>query len=119
MRDPDTVVYSKDGARIAVRKMKEASISSIFVTDRERHLKGILTIDDATNLLKSGKDNLDSIIHKDISTVSPDTAIEDLMQYFINSKYPVAVTDEENKLLGIIFKVSVLAGILGEDIVNV
>jgi glycine betaine/proline transport system ATP-binding protein len=119
MQTPDTVVYSKDGARVAVRKMKEASISSIFITDKEHHLKGIVTIDEATALLKSDQDNLESIINENVNTVSPDTAIEDLMQYFINSKYPVVVTDEENRMLGIIFKVSVLAGILGKDIEHV
>jgi hypothetical protein len=36
----------------------------------------------------------------------------------MNSKYPVVVTDEEQTIKGIIFKVSVLAGIMGEEVVN-
>lgn len=115
MRTPDTVVYAKDGVRVAVRKMKEASISSIFVTDKEKHIKGIITIEAATALLKSNNNNIDQIIDKDINTVSPDTPIEELLPLFMNSKYPVVVTDDDNKMLGIIFKVSVLGGILGEE----
>ena len=60
-------------------------------------------------------DNIDEIIDKDIHTVSPDTPIEELLPLFMNSKYPVVVTDDDNKMLGIIFKVSVLGGILGEE----
>lgn len=119
MKKPNAIIYSKDGARVAVRKMKEASISSIFVMDKEHHLKGIITIDDAMELLKSDNHDLGRIINKDVCTVSPDTSIQDLLPLVVNSKYPIVVVNEENKMLGIIVKVSVLAGILGEEGKNV
>ena len=37
----------------------------------------------------------------------------------MSTKYPIVVTDEENKILGIIVKASALAGILGEEGKNV
>ena len=114
MKRPSPVAYAKDGVRVAVRKMQEASISSIFFLDKEQRLKGLLTIDDAMDVLKSGK-TLDSVLNKDINTVLPDTSIETLLPMVINTKYPLAVVDENNKMLGIIVKVSVLAGILGEE----
>ena len=114
MKRPSPVAYAKDGVRVAVRKMQEASISSIFFLDKEQGLKGLLTIDDAMDVLKSGK-TLDSVLNKDINTVLPDTSIETLLPMVINTKYPLAVVDENNKMLGIIVKVSVLAGILGEE----
>ncbi len=114
MRKTETIVSSKDGVRVAVRKMKEASISSIFVLDKERHLKGIITIDDATNLLKQNKNDLESIIHTNVHSVSSDTYIEDLLPLFMNTHYPIVVVNENKKFLGIIFKVSVLSGLLGE-----
>jgi len=115
MKVPDTLASYKEGVRVAVRKMKEANISSIFVTDKNRQLKGIITIDDATRLLKENKDNLEDVIDTNVNSVSPETSIEDLLPHFMNSKYPLVVTDENNKLLGIIFKVSVLAGLLGQE----
>ncbi len=119
MQTPDSIVSSKDGARVAVRKMKEASISSIFVLNKNRQLQGIITIDDATKLVRENKDNLDEVIDKKIHTVSPDCAIEELLPLFINYSYPIVVTDDQNKILGIIVKSSVLAGILGEEGQNV
>jgi len=119
MKPTDTIVYSKDGARVAIRKMKEASISSVFVVDKQRKLKGIITIEDTTELIKSNKDDLSEILDENVNVVSPDTLIEDLIPLFMNSKYPVVVADEEQKILGIIFKASVLAGIMGEEDENV
>lgn len=114
MKKVDTIVYSKDGARIAVRRMKDANLSSVFVVDKQRILKGIVTIEDTMNLINSNKDDLSEIIDSDISVVSPDILIQDIIPLFMNSRYPVVVVDEERKILGIIFKVSVLAGIMGE-----
>ncbi len=115
MKKPDAIVSSKDGARVAVRKMKESGISSIFVVDKERHIQGIITIDDALSLLKEGINNIEGIINKDIHTTSPDTPIVDLLPTAINTKYPIVVTDEDNKMIGIIVRVSVLTGIMGEE----
>ncbi|WP_101698362.1 quaternary amine ABC transporter ATP-binding protein [Clostridium minihomine] len=114
MSDADTVTTVTGGARVAVRQMKEAAISSLFVTNKQGELLGIVTIDDATRLIREGKEDLAEILDRGICTVNPDTLIEEIAPLFLNTRYPVAVTDEDNKLLGIIFKVSVLAGIVGE-----
>lgn len=114
MKPTDTLVSSKDGARVAIRKMRDSNISSVFVVDKQRKMKGIVKIEDTLDLIHSNKDDLDEIIDKDICEVSPDDLIEDLIPLFMNSKYPLVVVDEERKIMGIIFKVSVLAGIMGE-----
>jgi glycine betaine/proline transport system ATP-binding protein len=115
MKKPDAIVSSKDGTRVAVRKMKESGISSIFVVDKDRRLQGIITIDDALELLKKEIHSIESIIIDEVHRTSPDTPIIDLLPTAINTKYPIAVTSEDNRLIGIIVRVSVLAGILGEE----
>ena len=115
MKRADTLVSSKEGVRVAVRKMKEESISSIFVVNKERQLEGIITIDDATEQIKNRKENIEKILNRDVQTVSPDTLIEELIPMVLNSRYPLVVFDENRKVLGSIFKASVLAGIIGEE----
>ena len=115
MKNPDTIISSKDGARVAVRRMRSAGISSIFVLDRQRKLKGIISIEDAMKLVKEESNDIDSLIDKDVYTVSPDTSIEELLPLAVNTKYPIVVADEEGVLQGIIVRVSVLSGILGEE----
>ncbi|WP_027399369.1 quaternary amine ABC transporter ATP-binding protein [Anaerovorax odorimutans] len=119
MKKPTPVALAKDSVRIAVRKMQEASISSIFVLDKEGRVKGLLTIDDAMELLKSENHDMENVLNKDICTVPPDMSIENLLPLVIDSKYPIVVVDEEEKIMGIIMKVSVLAGINGEEGQNV
>ena len=94
--------------------MRENSISSVFVVDRDRRLKGINTIDDALKLIKSGKEDILEIIDSNVQTVSGDVAIQDLILLFIN----LVVVDDNQKMQGIIFKASVLAGLLGEEDTN-
>ncbi len=115
MKNPDTIISSKDGARVAVRRMRSAGISSIFVLDRQRKLKGIISIEDAMKLVKAESNDIDSIIDKDVYTVSPDTSIEELLPLAVNTKYPIVVADDDGVLQGIIVRVSVLSGILGEE----
>lgn len=114
MREADTVTTVTGGARVALHQMREEEISSVYVTDKQGSLLGLVTIDDVTRLIREGKEDLTSILEKDFCTVGPDVLIEDISPLFLKTKYPVAVVDSENVLLGLIFKVSVLAGIVGE-----
>lgn len=55
MIKPNALVSLKDGLHVAVKEMKENGISSVFVVDRQRHIKGIVTIDDAVKGIKQKK----------------------------------------------------------------
>ncbi|MGM0640342.1 MAG: quaternary amine ABC transporter ATP-binding protein [Thermotogota bacterium] len=114
MKKPIDRAFVKDTPRVAVRKMRKAGIDSILVTDRDRTLHGLVTIEDALKLVEEGKQDLKPIIDSDIKKVYKDTSIMDILPLHIDYNHPVAVVDEDNKLLGIIVKVSVLSGIIGE-----
>ncbi|MFP4697357.1 MAG: glycine betaine/L-proline ABC transporter ATP-binding protein [Eubacteriales bacterium] len=114
MKSPDVITTWKDGPRLAVRKMEEAGLSSIFVTDKEKKLKGILTIDDAVKAVREGKWVKDAL-RQDFDITSPDTPLNELVGIAAEAKYPIAVVEDE-KLLGIIVRVSILSGlVLGKN----
>jgi glycine betaine/proline transport system ATP-binding protein len=114
MKKPDVVTAWKDGPRVAVKKMEDAGISSIFVVDKEKHLKGILTIDAAIKAYKENK-WVEDVLELDYHTTAPDTPLNELIGVAVESKYPIAVV-EEDRLLGIIVRVSILSGlVLGKD----
>ncbi|RKD29012.1 quaternary amine ABC transporter ATP-binding protein [Thermohalobacter berrensis] len=113
MQKPIELASPKNGPRVVIRKMKKAGINSILVTDAEKKLKGIVTIDDAVELAKKDNENIEEII-KEIPTVSPDTPIVDIMPMSAEADYPIAVINEDNRLLGIIVRVSLISGIVGE-----
>lgn len=115
MRKPDALMSSKDGPRVAIRKMKENEFSSIYVTDKDRKLQGIVTIEDASNAIDKGEKSLKNIIKKDVPKTTSDQQIIDLLPMAKTSDYPIAVVDEENHLLGIIVRASIILGIVGEE----
>jgi glycine betaine/proline transport system ATP-binding protein len=110
MFKPGALVTQKHGVKVAIQEMESNGISSVFVVGEKRKLKGIVTIDDAVEAVKMKKQLLD-VIKKDYFTTDQETYVQDLIPKAIESKYPIAVIDENQKLLGIIVRVSVLSGL--------
>lgn len=108
MFKPSTLVSLKDGVKVAIKEMEESGISSIFVVDHNRRLQGLVTIDDALKALKENK-SLRDILKHNYYTTSPETYMQELIPYATETKYPIAVVDHEQRLLGIIVRVSVLS----------
>ncbi len=119
MRSSESIILEKAGVRTAAKKMRDLEISSIFVTDKNKTLLGIVSIENVSQLIKDKRDDLKSVIDTDIKSVGVDTSIDELIPLFLQSNYPIAVVDDENKFKGIVFKSTVLAGIAGkEDVSN-
>ena len=115
MKPPLAVVDSKDGPKAAVRKMDNEGISSIFVVDKQRKLKGIVTVDDCVPLVEKGMSSLETVIQPVEHATGPDTLIADMLDMATSARYPIAVVDDMKRLLGVVVRVSVIAGIKGVD----
>lgn len=114
MRNPDPVISPKDGPRVALRRMKEEGISSIFVLGKERKLMGLIKAEDAVNAINEGRTGLDGLIITDVPTVQPDLSVADLIPMVATAKYPVSVVDENGRMMGIIIRGSLLATLAGK-----
>jgi glycine betaine/proline transport system ATP-binding protein len=112
MKAPDPVVSRKDGPRVALRRMRENGISSIFVLNRDRSLAGIVLAEDAVRAVSAHKEDLEGIIITDVPSVRPETPLIDLIPVIVDSRFPVAVTREDGRMTGILVKGSVLAGMI-------
>ncbi|PKM89363.1 MAG: ABC transporter ATP-binding protein [Firmicutes bacterium HGW-Firmicutes-12] len=108
---PSSLVFLKDGPLVAMKEMERSGISSVFVVDNDRKLHGLVTVDDAINAVKERKP-LKEILIKNYETVDPDTYIQELIPMTTSSRYPIAVLDHNDKLLGIIPRVSVLSALI-------
>ncbi|MCC3359444.1 quaternary amine ABC transporter ATP-binding protein [Bacillus sp. REN16] len=105
------LVSLKDGLQVAVKEMQKNGISSVFVVNRNRRLEGIVTIDDCINGIKEKK-TLSDVIRDDIFTVSKDEYIQDIIPKALETKFPLAVVDENQRLAGIILRVHVLSSLV-------
>jgi glycine betaine/proline transport system ATP-binding protein len=108
MKKADPVVTPKDGPSVAVRRMEKLGISTVFVTDHNRVLRGIVNIDDA---VKARKDKtLEGILLEDeVYTVWPETPLSELMGQAMTCRYPMAVVDHDGRLLGLLDRATILA----------
>ncbi|WP_085992793.1 quaternary amine ABC transporter ATP-binding protein [Oceanobacillus senegalensis] len=118
MKRPETINIEKHGPRVALERMREEGLSSIFVIDSKRNLKGYITAEDASEAHKKEIKNLDDIIQKDMPIVEKDTALNDIFTIIYDSSVPVTVV-EDGKLVGIIVRGSVIAALAGESEVNI
>jgi len=112
MKKPGVTAYlATDGPRVALHKMDERGISSLFVLNKDHTLAGVVTADDATEALKRGEKRLDGVLRTDFTSVGPDTPVQDLMGDMAQVFCPLAVVGEDGKLKGVIVRGSLLAGL--------
>ncbi|MEB1808972.1 MAG: glycine betaine/L-proline ABC transporter ATP-binding protein [Bacillaceae bacterium] len=107
----NAVVYLKEGLKAAVNEMRTNGISSVFVLDNSRKLQGLITIDDTIKAIKENK-LIKDILIEDYFTTNTETYLQELIPKATQSKYPIAVVDDENRFEGIISRVSVLSALV-------
>ncbi|NBJ14537.1 MAG: glycine betaine/L-proline ABC transporter ATP-binding protein [Dehalobacter sp. 4CP] len=119
MKKPQPLITMRDGPGVALRIMKEHGISSVFVVDKEKNYKGIITVDIAVEARNAGISSLHEIELAQGPVVNENTPVQETLGVIAESKLPMAVVNEENKLIGIIVRGSVLAALAshkrGED----
>lgn len=111
MKRPHPVVQLRDGPHVALRVMKEHGISSVFVVDRAKHLKGLITADQALEARQAGISSLEEVKLLEVPVYLETVLVQDILPAIAESKVPLAVTDEEQRLIGIIIRGSVLAAL--------
>ncbi|MDR9418030.1 glycine betaine/L-proline ABC transporter ATP-binding protein [Gracilimonas sp.] len=109
MRKAPTIQLPKDGPSVAIRKMEKVGVSTTYVVDKNRKLKGIVTIDDAVHLKEKEEKNIEEILISDIKTAHPETPINQLLPMAIEASYPIAIIDDERNLKGIVDRATILA----------
>ncbi|MBB5172325.1 quaternary amine ABC transporter ATP-binding protein [Texcoconibacillus texcoconensis] len=110
MKKPEVTSSFRDGPKMAVKKMEEANMSSIFVTDKNKQLKGLLTIDDAIYIHKNNE-SMETVLKNDFPKTAPNTPLRDLISIASDAKYPITVV-KDGELLGIISRASILSGLV-------
>ncbi|ABI56086.1 quaternary amine ABC transporter ATP-binding protein [Alkalilimnicola ehrlichii MLHE-1] len=105
------VAFESDGPRTALHKMEEESYYSLFVTSRDFRVKGVVWADDCGAAIKRGDKDLSRILDTDFHKVREDTPLAELITLLAESRIPLAVVDERDKLLGTVVKSNVLSAL--------
>ncbi|BEQ13201.1 quaternary amine ABC transporter ATP-binding protein [Desulfoferula mesophila] len=105
------VAFPGDGPRTVLHKMKDEGISSIFVVSSDYHLLGYLTADQAAEAIKLGQKHIKDLIKPVPEVVRQDEPVNQMFPVMAETTLPVPVLDQQDKLMGVVVRGSLLAGL--------
>ena len=111
MQQPDAVAYAWQGPRAALHLMRTNDMDHLFLLDRERAIKGILTEDRAAALARQKVERLENVELDEVMTTGPDDYIEEVIPLAAQTHHPIAVVGPNGRLLGEVHRGALLAGI--------
>jgi glycine betaine/proline transport system ATP-binding protein len=114
MEKPVAVLGGEQGPRAAHRLMRENQLTALFVVGRDRTLLGVLQELAVAHAVDAGRENLDGMLESPVA-VAADTAIADLFRNSARSSVPLAVVDDDKRLLGVIAQVTLLDALGGAE----
>lgn len=115
MVKPWTTVNIERGPRFAFNECQKHGLEHVLVTCGGRVLAGTASAQDIKAAIPQGKTTLHDITRADeVNRVAPDTNIKDIIELTLRSSVPVAVVNDDGKLLGVIIKSSILRAMMVE-----
>ncbi|GAB3576828.1 glycine betaine/L-proline ABC transporter ATP-binding protein [Leifsonia lichenia] len=99
------------GPRAAVRTMRDLQTSAAFVVGHGRRLLGAVRDRDVMRQVRDGQSDLSTVIDGGIASVSRDEVLSELVELSVGSDLPLAVVDDNHRLLGVIPRVTLLAAL--------
>lgn len=109
MYDKPTVVrFRKDGPEGALRKMRSTSLDILPVVDSQNKFLGFITLTDVVESAKKKEQTVEAIINSDVPSVFGEATVEEMLPLISGSKSPIAVVNDQNKLLGIVTQTSLI-----------
>ncbi|MEJ1154307.1 glycine betaine/L-proline ABC transporter ATP-binding protein [Microbacterium marmarense] len=105
------VMSASAGPRAALRTMRDMQTSIVYVVGGGRKLLGVVHDRDVMRLVKKGITTLESVIRTDYPVVAPDQVLSDLFESAVESNLPLAVVDDQQRLLGVVPRVTLLAAL--------
>ncbi|QCR20235.1 quaternary amine ABC transporter ATP-binding protein [Agrococcus sp. SGAir0287] len=106
-----SVVADTAGPRTALRTMRDAGASAAYVVTKERRLLGIVTDRDAMRLVQQGMTALTEVLRPVPVSVRHDEVLMNLFVPAAESPLPLAVVDDDDRLVGVIPRVTLLAAL--------
>jgi glycine betaine/proline transport system ATP-binding protein len=103
----------RDGPHIALKRMTEKGLNRLPVVDKNNIFQGFVLDNEVGELVKKDEKSVRDIIIKDVPMVLPDTYVSDVLPLYIEYDLPVAVVNEDRKLLGLAVHSTIISEIIG------
>lgn len=110
MEPPTLTTPVSAGVRGALRVLRSQQAGAVFAIENRR-LVGVVTDRAVIRAVKSGQGDLRQIVDTTVATVGPDDLLVDIVEAAVEAAVPLAVVDENRRLLGVIPRVTLLAAL--------
>ena len=101
IEQPPVLVGSAQSLEVAIEGMRVKRVTVAFVVDADGRLKGIVTMEQAITAARNGLTKAEEAAQQGFPFTSPDTPVEQCLHLVAEGNVPVAVLDEEQRLLGV------------------
>lgn len=101
-----TTNIESDGPNVALTRMRNEEVSMLMAVDRKRHLKGIITADQALEARRQKRPLID-FLDENVTVIGKDMVVSDIFHIIYDSPTPLAVVDN-GKLKGVVIRGSVI-----------
>lgn len=111
MEKPGVLVSIQDNLEEIIHGMKSKDVSNAFVIDNNKKFRGVVTNDEVLKAINEKK-SIKEILINDYHTVDSEMYIQKFLKIVTSAKYPIAVLDENELVLGRIGLHSVISALI-------
>jgi glycine betaine/proline transport system ATP-binding protein len=114
---PASIRIDHDGPKVALRKMRQFGVTSLPVVDNNNKFLGFVKDTEMADLEERKQEKISEFMHKkeEVTAVSPDTPVSEMLPLFLDNIYNIAVIDENKKLIGVVVHSSVISEMIGKQ----
>jgi len=105
------VAYTNEGPTVVLRRMRQAGLSHMFVVDDERHLQGLVEVEEVARLAERDERELRAAVDTTTPRIERSTWLREILPLFVEQDLPVAVVGENDRLEGVVVRGSLIAGL--------
>jgi glycine betaine/proline transport system ATP-binding protein len=110
MEPPQATTQLTAGVRGALRVMRDLQTGSVAVLENRRYL-GVVSDRAVIRAVKAGNTDLRTLLDHSQPVVGADDPLTDVVERSVENSLPVAVLDEQRRLVGVIPRVTLLAAL--------
>jgi glycine betaine/proline transport system ATP-binding protein len=115
-KNPERLRLKKAGPKTALRRMRKYGVTSLPVVTEDNRFVGFVNDQEMAAIQEENHEFIPKeYIHKNVNTAKANTSASDLLLYFVDNRFNLAILDDDNKLEGVVVHSSVVAELLGME----
>ncbi len=112
---PPATVDPRSDPREVLQTMRDHRLTVAFATDVEQRLAGAVVEEEVAAAATRGDQTIESLVRTDIRKTTTDAFIAELLEPAAESVLPIAVVDDDDRLVGVVRRTRLLAALGGCD----